>query len=248
MSDDVLLAQSYFESSRNAALMGSWRRSRWPKWSALPRSSNKRRQNPRRRVNTESMLARSLQRRGIEELTASGPDEASWAPDFWDLDSTTSSQFLEKPLDKRHFNMVKDMPEGSEFVIPQWSHCLSYELDIRKQVYKLSRSAVMGIRAALWQVIGDSEHRTTHWVQLVAMANSSLSQTMVNKGGLDDVRKEIKALHSAVDRSRTPRGYPHGGAPARLALPKPTGDGKRKKAKVRKAAVASTANILVAVS
>ena len=79
----------------------------------------------------------------------------------------------------------------------------------------------MGIAAALHSTYEDNEHRTQHWVQLVAIANSSKE----NEAKMAKLEREVQELKSMVGRSRSPRMQPRQKAlPAphqQLALPAP---------------------------
>ena len=90
---------------------------------------------------------------------------------------------------------------------PQWSHCLSYEYELRREVYKKCREQnIIGFSAAWWETYGDSEHRMLHWLQLVSLANSAPSTSDQSIASM--VQKEVAAQlqSSGVDRSWTPRG------------------------------------------
>ena len=81
---------------------------------------------------------------------------------------------------------------------------MSSELEVRKEAYKLCRLQSIGITAAMKQVTTDNEHRTQHWVQLIAIANSSGA----NDTKIARLEKEVEELKSAVHRSRSPRMRP----------------------------------------
>ena len=71
-----------------------------------------------------------------------------------------------------HLRILLNRPE---FQLPERSRrtVVSSELEVRKEAYKLCRLQSIGITAAMKQVTTDNEHRTQHWVQLIAIANSS---------------------------------------------------------------------------
>ena len=62
------------------------------------------------------------------------------------------------------------------------------------------------------QVASDNEHRTQHWVQLIAIANSSGA----NDAKIARLEKEVEELKSAVHRSPSARMRPR-----QQALPQP---------------------------
>ena len=73
-----------------------------------------------------------------------------------------------------------------------------------KNAYKLCRLRSLGIAAALKEVTTDNEHRTQHWVQLMAIANSAGS----NDATIARLEKEVQLLKSTLQRSRSPRMRP----------------------------------------
>ena len=129
--------------------------------------------------------------------------------------------------------MVKELPDGPELVIPL-SHCLSYELEVSKEAYKRTRSrhgcssgTVISTEGRRAPIIGSS------WVG--ATANSSSSQPVLDNTEFDDMHRELKALRSAVDRSRTPPPNTRGSTAVLTSwsstggLPGPKSDGKGKR-------------------
>ena len=106
-------------------------------------------------------------------------------------------------LSRKNFNYRKEV-DGQLLSQPCWSHCLSCEYEIRKDAYKLCRLRALGIAAALKEVTADNEHRTQHWVQLVAIANSSGS----NDATIARLEKEVELLKSTLQCSRSPRMRP----------------------------------------
>ena len=70
----------------------------------------------------------------------------------------------------------------------------------------------IGIVAALQSTHEDNEHRTQHWVQLVAIANSAKE----NDAKVAWLEREVQELRIMVGRSRSPRMQPR-----QKALPAP---------------------------
>ena len=146
---------------------------------------------------------------------------------FKDLTRNTFDDHLRILLNRRNFNYRKEV-DGQLLSQPCWSHCLSYELEIRKKAYKLCRLQSIGITAALKQVAADNEHRTQYWVQLIAIANSSSA----NDAKIARFEKEVEELKSAARRSRSPRRGPKQRAlppPQMLALPAPASSSSKPK-------------------
>ena len=138
---------------------------------------------------------------------------------YKDLTRSTFEDHLKLLLSRKNFNNRKEV-DGQLLSQPCWSHCLSYEYEIRKEAYKLCRLRAVGIAAALKEVTSDNEHRTQHWVQLIAIANSSSS----NDATIARLEKEVELLRSAMQRSRSPRMRPRQRAlpPSQQMLALPT--------------------------
>ena len=81
---------------------------------------------------------------------------------YKDFTRTTFEDHLKLLLSRKNFNYRKEV-DGQLLAQPCWSHCLSYEYEIRKDAYKLCRLRALGIAEALNQVVTDNEHRTQHW-------------------------------------------------------------------------------------
>ena len=61
--------------------------------------------------------------------------------------------------------------EGQQLIAPRWSFCLSYELELRKEASGCARKN----RTVFRPTLKNTEHRMKHWLQLVAIPNSSSS-------------------------------------------------------------------------
>ena len=88
------------------------------------------------------------------------------------MDSNTFPRILKELLGKKNFALKKEL-EGQPLVAPPWSHCLSYEYELRREAHKRCREQSMGFNAAWWSACSDTEHRMLHWLQLVSLANSA---------------------------------------------------------------------------
>ena len=95
-------------------------------------------------------------------------DEATGTLDF---DRSTFVNFLYRLLDKKNFNLHKDV-NGTLLLVPRWTDCMSFEFEVRKEAYRLCREAGSGIKDALWTTIENTEHRMIHWLQLISIAKS----------------------------------------------------------------------------
>ena len=141
------------------------------------------------------------------------------------VDATTFPRILKELLGKKNFALSKEL-DGKPLVAPPWPHCLSYELELRREAYKRCRERNMGFSSAWWETYGDSEHCMLHWLQLVSLANSAPPTSELSIESL--VQKEVSAQLRNADRSRTPlpnkagrggKGRPQLAPPQQLALP-----------------------------
>ena len=78
-------------------------------------------------------------------------------------------------------------------------------------------------KTALWHAFEDQQHKLTHWVQLLTIANA---QQACSSDEVSKLRKEVADLRVMVSqRSHSPRGKGAGKrslpAPSQLALPAP---------------------------
>ena len=140
---------------------------------------------------------------------------------YADFDRNTFIDFLETLLDKDNFNLYKEV-DGRPMISPCWSYCLSYELELRKEAIRLCEEQSFGIQSALWTALRNTEHCMKHWLQLVAIPNTSSSSSGPE---LQSLKKRIADLEKA--RSRSPRRNAQKqaalpGGPSMLALPAPS--------------------------
>ena len=121
---------------------------------------------------------------------------------YRDFDKCTFMDFLEKLLDKKNFNLHKEV-NGSLPLVPKWSDCMSYEFEIRKEAFRMCREEGSSIKAALWATIENTEHRMIHWLQLISIANSRSSGSGGDYAALE--RKVLDLQREVRGRSRSPR-------------------------------------------
>ena len=108
-------------------------------------------------------------------------------------------------LNKRNFNFKKEV-DGQLLSQLCWAHCLSYEYELRKEACKKCRTTTMGIHRSIHSpptktTYEDNEHRTQHWVQLMAIANSSKE----NDAKMAKLEREVQELKNMVGWLRSPR-------------------------------------------
>ena len=114
---------------------------------------------------------------------------------YSDVDSSTFPRILKELLAKKNFALKKEL-EGQPLVAPPWSHCLSYECELRREAYKRCREQSMGFNAAWWSACSDAEHRVLHWLQLVSLATNSAPAVQ---------QQSITSLVQKRSRCTTPR-------------------------------------------
>ena len=81
------------------------------------------------------------------------------------------SDILEELLSENMFMLQREVA-SMPFVIPRWEHCLEYEFQLRKEAICLTVEENFSIQAALWHAFEDQQHKLTHWVQLLTIANA----------------------------------------------------------------------------
>ena len=137
-----------------------------------------------------------------------------------DFDRCTFVDFLETLLEKKHFNLHKEV-NGTLLLVPRWTNCVSYEFQIRKEASRLCREEGAGIKAAsLWATLANTEHRMLHWLQLVSIANSR------SGGGGDyaalerkfnELQREVRDHHDVEEETENQKPCPP--QPSRCPLP-----------------------------
>ena len=120
---------------------------------------------------------------------------------YKDFDKTTFNDFLDKLMDRDNFNFYKEV-EGRPLIAPKWSYCLSHELELRKESIKLCKERNVGIKEALWSVLGNVEHRMKHWLQLVAIPNAPAA---ASDHEISELKRRLSAVENRRGRSRSPR-------------------------------------------
>ena len=111
-----------------------------------------------------------------------------WSPGTWKNRGRGIRFFHQWLLAQMNFNMSKELPDGSDLVIPPWFHCLSSELEIRE------RCLQAGHMLATWESgkhCGQSSvtANTARTIQLVAEAHSSSSHQSLDKAEFDNIRR-----------------------------------------------------------
>ena len=165
---------------------------------------------------------------------------------FSDLDRNTFADFLDVLLSEKNFLLIKNI--GTTRIIrPDWSLCMGYEFELRKEALRLVREKGFSIQRALWGAYNNESHRLENFLNFLKLdrvedpdSERKLQQLQASNQKLE---KKVAELERAM-RSRSPRGKGNRrgqlalSAPAQqLALPAPPtpkgGKGKGKKGKGR---------------
>ena len=97
-------------------------------------------------------------------------------------------------------------------------------------------------RSRLERGVSDNEHRTQRWVQLISVGDSSGA----NDATVARLEKEVEALMSAMQRSRSPRMRPRNealpSAQGTLALPAPASSSSQSKGQLVEAQLETREN------
>ena len=138
-----------------------------------------------------------------------------------DFDRSTFVDFLDRLLDKKNFNLHKDV-NGTLLLVPRWTDCMSYEFEVRKEAYRLCREEGSGIKDALWTTIENTEHRMIHWLQLISIANSRPGggDYAALERKVNDLQREVREDHDLLDEkggNRKPKALSSSSQPLALA-------------------------------
>ena len=112
---------------------------------------------------------------------------------FVDLTDRTYADVLEELLSENMFMLLRELA-GFPLVVSRCEHCLEYEYQSRKEAIRLTVEENFPIQAALWHAFEDQNHKLTHWVQLLMIANAQ--QACPNEE-VSKLRKEFAELRKA---------------------------------------------------
>ena len=141
---------------------------------------------------------------------------------FSDLDRNTFADFLDVLLSNKNFLLIKNI--GTTRIIrPDWSLCMGYEFELRKEALRLVREKGFSIQRALWGAYNNESHQLKNFLNFLKMdrvedpdSERKLQQLQCANQKLE---KKVAELERAV-RSRSPRGK--GNRRGQLALPAST--------------------------
>ena len=93
-------------------------------------------------------------------------------------------KFLKKKKKKRlnegNFGLHRDI-WGEVWAKPAWAHCLEYEHQLREEALRLCFEKENSIQDELRLACDDPQQRIKHWIQLLAVANSTSATSDADK-------------------------------------------------------------------
>ena len=157
---------------------------------------------------------------------------------FSDLTVLTFPTFCDELLSEKNFMLDKEVG-GNKVVKPEWTLCMGYELELRKESIRLVREQNMSIQQAMRTAYRDQQHRLENWsnfLKLEHRASESAKDAQITA-----LERRLKQMENRLNkRSRSPRGSgksrgkqaalpapaPMLALPAQAAQPKGQGKGK----------------------
>ena len=101
-----------------------------------------------------------------------------------------------------HFRLEREIG-AVELVMPQWSYCMEYKFQVRKDAIKLTRSRGLPIGRALWTVYKNEQHRMERLLLTIANASSASSSSPALASKVNKLEQQVANI--VRDRSGTPR-------------------------------------------
>ena len=77
---------------------------------------------------------------------------------------------------RKNFLLEREIA-STRMIVPNWTHCLEFEFQLRKEALRLTREEGQSIWRALWAAYRDPHRRIEHWLTLLTIANSGGSTT-----------------------------------------------------------------------
>ena len=179
LHDTVLPAQSYFESFEEKLSDGHL------KAETLAQNKSPKRENHSVSLHLDGQLTIQTKRRFMSNMP-SNPEELRlkykvlsncWLMGqlrqpgrhlFSDLDRNTFADFLDVLLSEKNFLLIKNI--GTTRIIrPDWSLCMGYEFELRKEALRLVREKGFSIQRALWGAYNNESHRLENFLNFLKM-------------------------------------------------------------------------------
>ena len=121
---------------------------------------------------------------------------------YSDLTRMTFIDFLDELLSERNFLMDKTIGEN-RVVRPDWSLCMGYELELRREAIKYTRERGMAIQEALWFAYHNEHHRLENFSNFFRL--SGTPQVAEKDRQVQQLQMKVADLERQM-RSRSPRG------------------------------------------
>ena len=87
---------------------------------------------------------------------------------FSDLDRNTFADFLDVLLSEKNFSLIQNI--GANRVIrPDWSLCMGYEHELRKEALRLVREKGLSFQRSLWAAYNDPHHRLDNFLNFLKL-------------------------------------------------------------------------------
>ena len=108
-----------------------------------------------------------VMRRGGNSVSRASQDRADIPIDYRNLDAllraaedpvVSLGSFCDELLSEKNFMLDKEVG-GNKVVKPEWTLCVGYELELRKEAIRLVREQSMSIQQAMWTAYRDQQHR-----------------------------------------------------------------------------------------
>ena len=103
------------------------------------------------------------------------------------------AQVLKELLTEDNFGLQRDI-QGEVWSTLAWTHCLEYEYQLRKEAPRPCFEEGFSIQEALWSAYADPQHRTKHWIQLLAKANSRSSSSNAEQQKVATLERKVAEL------------------------------------------------------
>ena len=217
--DSKLPAQSYFESFQDKLQEGGLKPETLAQVVSLSEEEAFEASKPEApknfAIHLDSTLTMQSQRRYLSEMTTSieglrtkyAVMENPWllakmsTPGrhlFADVHERTWTKFLDLLLSNENFLCNRHTQGGQKVVAPDSNACLEFEFQLRKQAFKLIRETRLPIGEALQSAYNDPQHRMTHWISLLTIANGQEEHESQEVAGL---KRRLAAVEKALGRS-----------------------------------------------
>ena len=116
----------------------------------------------------------------------------------------TFIDFLSELLSERNFLMDKTIGDN-RVVRPDWSLCMGYELELRREAIKYTRERAMAIQEALWAAYNNEHHRLENFSNFLRFSGSASSASTDKDKTVQQLQKKSCRLGKTNSLSFTSR-------------------------------------------